>query len=346
MSLLKDRTPKQSHTDARRMVDEIHESHVANLDGIDEIADYFLDNGVLLDSYYKGLNNQTETRDGREGGILGILHKSIRNEAQPSESSDKEPVENSTDNLSVNQREQEIRKYLSNVDDTYLDTSFHDHQYDRCIREMCGSQMEISVREGTLTCPTCGYTVDILIESERGPYNEPPKESNYFAYKRINHFNEWLAQFQAKETSEIPEEVYRAVHRELQKDIFLDWTNIKYETVRDTLKKLKYNKFYEQIPHIVNVLTGKDGPILDRQLEETLRSLFKEIQLPFIRNCPETRKNFLSYSYVLHKFCQLLDHDDLLLYFPLLKSREKLQQQDMIWKKICKDLEWQYIPST
>ena len=32
-------------------------------------------------------------------------------------------------------------------------------------------------------------------------------------------------------------------------------------------------------------------------------------------------------------------------YFPLLKSREKLQQQDFIWKKICNDLEWEYIPS-
>jgi len=239
-----------------------------------------------------------------------------------------------------------IQKYLSHIDDTYLHSSFQDHTYDRCIIETCQSTMEMSAQDGTLTCPKCGYTVDILIESERGPYNEPPKESNYFAYKRINHFNEWLAQFQAKETSDIPEEVYLSVQQELKKNIFLDWSHIKYETIRAILKKLKYNKFYEQIPHIVNVLTGKDGPILDRQLEETLRSLFKEIQLPFIRNCPANRKNFLSYSYVLHKFCQLLDHDELLVYFPLLKSREKLQQQDVIWKKICKDLEWQYIPST
>jgi len=57
------------------------------------------------------------------------------------------------------------------------------------------------------------------------------------------------------------------------------------------------------------------------------------------------RKNFLSYSYVLHKFCQLLELDHLLKHFPLLKSREKLHQQDKIWKLICRDLQWEYIPS-
>ena len=64
-----------------------------------------------------------------------------------------------------------------------------------------------------------------------------------------------------------------------------------------------------------------------------------------MNNCPSTRKNFLSYSYVLHKFCELLEYDELISYFPLLKSREKLQQQDFIWKKICHDLEWEFIAS-
>ena len=63
------------------------------------------------------------------------------------------------------------------------------------------------------------------------------------------------------------------------------------------------------------------------------------------KNCPNNRKNFLSYSYVLHKFCELLEYDNLLPHFPLLKSREKLQQQDNIWKLICKDLNWEFIPS-
>ena len=61
--------------------------------------------------------------------------------------------------------------------------------------------------------------------------------------------------------------------------------------------------------------------------------------------CPSTRKNFLSYSYVLYKFCQLLDKDEYLKYFTLLKSREKLHLQDQIWKKICEEVNWEFIQS-
>ena len=93
------------------------------------------------------------------------------------------------------------------------------------------------------------------------------------------------------------------------------------------------------------MINGKKAPILTRQYEEQLRNMFKEIQTPFMQHCPENRKNFLSYSYVLHKFCELLELDHLLIYFPLLKSREKLQQQDKIWSKICSTLMWEYIPS-
>ena len=73
--------------------------------------------------------------------------------------------------------------------------------------------------------------------------------------------------------------------------------------------------------------------------------MFKEIQGPFMKVWPKERKNFLSYSYVLHKFCELLELDHLLEYFPLLKSREKLHQQDVIWKCICQELQWEFIPS-
>ena len=132
---------------------------------------------------------------------------------------------------------------------------------------------------------------------------------------------------------------------EISKNMNIDIQKITHKQVREILKKLEYNKYYEHIPHIINVLNGKKAPILTRQYEDQLRNMFKEIQTPFMQHCPENRKNFLSYSYVLHKFCQLLELDDLLVYFPLLKSREKLQQQDKIWEKICKSLQWQYIPS-
>jgi hypothetical protein len=92
-------------------------------------------------------------------------------------------------------------------------------------------------------------------------------------------------------------------------------------------------------------LSGIKPPKMPVELEEQLRMMFKDIQKPFDNNCPVERKNFLSYSYVLYKFCELLSEDSYLKYFPLLKSKEKLHQQDIIWKRICIELHWEYIPT-
>ena len=119
----------------------------------------------------------------------------------------------------------------------------------------------------------------------------------------------------------------------------------KSQDFREILKKLKKNKYYEHVPHIINRLNGIPPPIMSRETEEELRRMFKEIQIPFHKYCPKARKNFLSYSYVLHKFVQLLELDEFLPCFMLLKSREKLHQQDLIWNKICKHLNWQFIKS-
>ena len=154
-----------------------------------------------------------------------------------------------------------------------------------------------------------------------------------------------LSQFQAKETTDISNEIIESILEELKKERYYNIQDISNNKVKEVLKKLKLNKYYEHIPYIINKLNGKPPPILTPEIEEALRNMFKEIQAPFIKHCPKDRKNFLSYSYVLHKFIQLLGIDEYLVYFPLLKSREKLYQQDKIWKEICNELGGQYINS-
>jgi hypothetical protein len=53
----------------------------------------------------------------------------------------------------------------------------------------------------------------------------------------------------------------------------------------------------------------------------------------------------LSYSYILYKFFELLDLDEYKVYFPLLKSRDRLIAHDHIWQKICDYLHWEFIRS-
>jgi len=205
--------------------------------------------------------------------------------------------------------------------------------------------MIFSANEAVFTCTQCGYQEFVLVDSDKPSYKDPPREVSYYAYKRINHFNEWLAQFQAKESTEIPQEVYESICAELKKERILDYRTLSRQKVREILKKLKYNKYYEHVPHIINRLNGQNAPVMSREIEEKLRYMFKEIQPAFQKHCPKDRSNFLSYSYVLYKFCELLELDEYLSSFPLLKNRDKLYVQDKIWEKICEDLAWQFIRS-
>ena len=284
-----------------------------------EEVDYYFDTGLLLTEYYSQKNNNSINK--KEISVIDIMKKKNVNG----------PPSNSL-----------IDTYMSKVDDTVV-KDFHIHNIDKC--PLCNEKLIIKPTDSQLLCEICGFTEVLIINSEKISYKDPLRESSYFSYKRINHFNEWLAQFQAKETTDIPDEIYKGIMKELKKTKFINLEDLSYQNIREILKRLKYNKYYEHIPHIINILNGRKAPLLTRKYEEQLRNMFKEIQLPFMKHCPEDRKNFLSYSYVLHKFCELIELDELLVYFPLLKSREKLQQQDKIWKNICNELKWQYIPS-
>jgi hypothetical protein len=166
-----------------------------------------------------------------------------------------------------------------------------------------------------------------------------------FAYKRINHFKEWISTLIAREGSGPSQEIIDELLRELKKDKIESRDEVTEERIKVYLKKLKHSKLYEHIPAIIFKLCGVSPPQISPQLESKLIEMFQQIQNPFERHSPPERKNFLSYSYVIHKLLQLLRQDHLLVKLPLLKSREKLYQQDLIWKGICSDLRWRYFPS-
>jgi hypothetical protein len=192
-------------------------------------------------------------------------------------------------------------------------------------------------------CLRCGITRYVQSD-EVGFKEEQEIEKNIiYTYKRENHFNEWVAQFQAKESTNVPNEVIEQIRSEFKKQKIKDVSEITHSKVRALLKKLNMNKYYEHVPYITTILNGIKPPTMNQAMEDKLRLMFHHIQKPFEKHRPIDRKNFLSYSYVLYKFCELLGEDDYLPCFQLLKSKEKLYKQDQIWKKICHELSWEYI---
>jgi hypothetical protein len=307
-----------------------------------EFLNYFLETGDILYNYYdmqeKIQNGDVLTKQNNKrkpGSILDVLEKA-----------DEEPVVlPQQQKQSFLSRDKLLEEYLKKVhpENVRTTSTILDDTFGEC--DNCDKEMVFSPNEAVFTCTDCGHQEFVLIDSDKPSYKDPPREVSYYTYKRINHFNEWLAQFQAKESTEIPQEVFDAIMVELKKERILDTRSLKRTKIREILKKLKLNKFYEHVPHIINRLNGLNAPVMSREVEEKLRYMFREIQPSFQKHCPEGRNNFLSYSYVLYKFCELLELDEYLSCFPLLKNRDKLYVQDKIWQAICSELSWQYIKS-
>jgi uncharacterized Zn finger protein (UPF0148 family) len=209
----------------------------------------------------------------------------------------------------------------------------------------CNVAREEISSEGILVCPRCGSEEYALVVSDFPSFRDPPKERNNYAYKKINHLNEILNQFQAKESTIIPEEVMNEVIVEIRKRRISNIADLSEEDIRQILKKLGRSKYYEHRAHILSRLNGNPPPTITPEIEEKIRTMFQEIQAPFLAYCPNDRTNFLSYSYILYKFFELLGLDEYKVFFPLLKSRDRLIAHDQIWKKICDDLDWEFISS-
>ena len=249
------------------------------------------------------------------------------------------------------QRKEIYNEYLRDVegykggslDDTRQ--LIRDNSHMRCTR--CeSSNVFVDSKESSMVCMDCGVCSHRL--GEELSYKEEQETSTKMvnnSYKRDNHLNEWIVQFQGRETTNIPPELMDQLRSEFKKQKIKDVKEITQTKVKDVLKKLRMSKYYEHATYITNILNGLDPPTMPPGLEERLRIMFKDVQAPFEKHCPANRSNFLSYSYVLYKFCELLGEDDYLPYFPLLKSKEKLRQQDVIWKGICGELLWEYIPT-
>jgi hypothetical protein len=233
---------------------------------------------------------------------------------------------------------------MAKVEDDFVPEDTNENfENDEC--PFCETDRELYQNEGKLVCPKCFYVDFILIDSDKPSYRDTPKEMTNFAYKRRNHFIEVLSQYQGRETTEIPEDVYVEILQELKKNRITkvsDLTNVK---LRSILKKIEQNRYYEHIPFIIYQLTGLKPPPITSKVRKRLIEMFNDIQIPFAKYCPSERRNFLSYSYILYKFFELLELDEHLPYLNLLKSRDKLHQQDVIWEKICQDLKWEYIAS-
>jgi hypothetical protein len=279
--------------------------------------DYYDNAGDLITNYYE----MRETKDLKETEMRNILEFLCKKD---------KPIEPKTTKANL------FEKYCQRIDGIRIVQDDGSNRIKYC--EECKIEKILDLTESAYICPCCGDSEMIILDEDR-------QIKDYSPYRRLNHFREWLNQFQAKQSPDIPEQVFIDIVKELNKNRITDLSILNKKNMKIILKKLEYNIYYEHVAYIINKLNNLPPPKITRDMEKLFISMFFKIQDPWEMYKQPGRKNFLSYSYVLHKFCELLELDHLLECFPLHKDLDKIMENDQIWEKICKHLNWEYISS-
>ena len=296
---------------------------------------YLLDNSKYIFNYFE---EKKKISSGDNNQNVKILNSFFKIKGKTDETSD-------INSEKYSQSKKIFQNYWRNVNNEVIHIQDYIIPSDIC-EECRKGELIPQEDEGILICNNneCGKYITYIVDSSKPTNKEPPNEVSYTAYIRLNHFKEILSQFQAKETTQIPEEVIEAIRARIIKERITDISLINYDKMRDILRKLGLNKYFEHIQYI-NSIFGIKPPIMNEELHETLCVLFIEIQKPWATHCPANRTNFFNYTYTLYQLCVLLDQTQYLPYIPMMKDREKQLEQDMIWKKVCKDLDWEFFAS-
>jgi len=295
----------------------------------EEVRNYYLSSGDIMLDYYAKTSKKTETPPTISVGTFDKLFSVSESAIGPSKKKmfDEYMVRRGlSDGVSLIDNPDQIKKMSEHC-------------------APCNVPREEITSEGILVCPRCGSEEYALVVSDFPSFRDTPKERNNYAYKKQNHLNEILNQFQAKESTEIPDDVMNEVICELRKRRIDNIASLTEQNIREILKKLGRNRYYEHAAHILSRLNGNPPPTITPEIEDKIRAMFQEVQAPYLMYCPDERRNFLSYSYIIYKFLELLELDEYKVHFPLLKSRDRLIQHDQIWKKICDFLQWEFIQS-
>lgn len=101
---------------------------------------------------------------------------------------------------------------------------------------------------------------------------------------------------------------------------------------------------YRRIDHFEHTLNKKC--VIPDDIFERLRDRFKEVSRVYSDIAKlYKRTNFLSYSYVARKILELEGQVEYMNKFELLRSIDNLIKNDMIWRDVCHELNWEFIPS-
>lgn len=202
----------------------------------------------------------------------------------------------------------------------------------------------VHTRTATQTCSNCGESVEYQDNDAQFMdavwRDTTTTKQQSFSYKRSNHMLSWIMRIQGKENSPVTEEQLQRIRGEFDK-MQLDHTDARVVTIdrlRAVLKAVRLPKLYSHVHSMRHTLTGHAPPQMSEQQEHAVMDMFKDVTRLYDivqKRGSIQRSNMLSYSIVLSKILEALGYDEFLASLRLLKHRERLVEQEFIWKAIC-----------
>lgn len=158
-----------------KLVEETNElkSNIKKIENYENESDFFLNTGNILKEYYsqkKHIEKNTYSKDDN------ININSFFNKTH-----------------SINHSKL-LDNFLQEIDNNHY-CHKKEEKKDICKCKNCNIEMHLFNIEGILECPVCGRVEHTITEYSKPSYKDPPPEISYFAYKRINHFNELFSIF-------------------------------------------------------------------------------------------------------------------------------------------------------
>jgi hypothetical protein len=228
-----------------------------------------------------------------------------------------------------------------NYESIEVDEEFINTGADYCSN--CNLQYSIEEKTAEYICKQCGKIekmAGVVFEDDQFYYQEG-KRTKHGKYDPIKHAKFWLDRIQAKESTNIPDDVINAIKRCIYRD--QQWAdNITCETIRTYLKQLKLTMYNNHTALILKMIKGVEP----EQLTEievrliymyfgTVIQIFNKIKNPEKSNCPY-------HPYFIYKIIEQIiksPYDrmrrDKILSCIHLQARDTLIDNDITWFAIC-----------
>lgn len=239
-------------------------------------------------------------------------------------------------------------------DQALLDTIFNDldvllaaerpsmDKHDSCCYS-CGRSKLIysganSSHPGSRVCESCGVVQSgcVFFETMYGK-TISHRGSNY---KRIHHWHERISQLLLMESQIPPRKMLLIAERICDGT----YTILNKDTIRTVLRSLKLQHYIEKWLQIVFRITKVAPPMPGSSLINKLDDMFLQLQEPFECYRLVERKNFLNYNYVFCRLFQRLHCEQFCMFFPLIKSKQKLKVLDDMWETMVRPFGWDTTP--